>query len=85
MVVLFVFPPHGPLLLWRALTGVLRIAEADELDLGTRRSGPTEAERDEVLFTGWKIAPERIKFKIYFKNQNSQKGEMKMTHPNWDE
>jgi len=29
----------------------------EELDFGMRRSGPAEAEREDVLFTGWKIEP----------------------------
>ncbi len=45
------------LLLWRPLTGVLLLVEADELDFGTRRSGPTDADRAGALFIGWKIAP----------------------------
>lgn len=33
----------------------------EEVGFGMRRSGPAEAERVEVLFTGWKIAPSRRK------------------------
>jgi len=39
---------------------LLTVEAADELDFGTRRSGPTDAERVEVLFAGWKIAPKLI-------------------------
>lgn len=46
----------------RALTGVVLLTGTvpgplDETDFGIRRSGPREADRAGVRFTGWKIAP----------------------------
>ena len=74
------------LLLWRPLTGVLLIVEADELDFGTRRSGPTDAERAGALLIGWKIAPKN-KPRIIVKtiaNMILLKGGL-IIYPNWDE